>query len=128
MAGDAWTAELFRDSRGRHPVLDFLEKVSPKDREATLNRIRFVLELAKHQPVYTLGRPQIDTLEGPIKELRATDQIRILFSWEMETMTMLLLEADLKKNGKVSEGILRRARNNLAEWKVLRSSDTFGGL
>lgn len=52
-------------------MLDFLEKVSPKDRETTLNRIRIVLELAKHQPAHTIGRPQIDTLEGPIKELRA---------------------------------------------------------
>lgn len=128
MDGDAWTAELFRDERGRYPVLDFLERRSPRDRETTLNRIRVVLELAGHQAVHTIGRPQVETLEGPIKELRATNQIRILFSWEKKTKTMLLLEADLKKNGKVDEAILRRARNNLAEWKILRSSDTFGGL
>ena len=69
----------------------------------------------------------LDFLER-MSPLRATNQIRILFTWEKETMTMLLLEADLKKNGKVNEAILQRARNNLAEWKILRSSDTFGGL
>jgi len=123
VAGDTWTAELFRDRRGRFPVLDFLDGQSPVARKTTIRTIRSVLELARYQPVHTIGRPQVETLEGPIKELRPTKQIRILFSWEEEVKTMLLLEADSKKNGKLDPHAIRRARANRAEWKIARSSE-----
>jgi hypothetical protein len=128
VAGDTWTVELFRDARGRYPVADFLGKQSPQARKTTLRSIRPVLELAKYQPVHTIGRPQVETLEGPIKELRPTKQIRILFSWEEEAKVMLLLEADSKKNGKVDTRAIRRAKANLAEWKITQSSEPIEGL
>lgn len=128
MAGDAWTAELFRDRRGRYPVVDFLDRQSPGGRKVTLRTIRSILELAKYQPVHTIGRPRVETLAGPIKELRPTKQIRILFSWEEEVKTMLLLEADSKKNGKVDSHAIRRAQANLAEWKITQSSEPIEGL
>lgn len=128
MVGDTWTAELFRDRRGRFPVRDFLDGQSPAARKATLRTIRSVLELARYQPVHTIGRPQVETLKGPIKELRPTKQIRILFSWEEEVKTMLLLEADSKKNGKVDPHAIRRAQANRAEWKIARSSEPIEGL
>lgn len=123
MAGDAWTAELFRDRRGRYPVVDFLMRQSTPAQKAMVSSIRIVLELAKQQPVHTIGRPQVETLEGAIKEIRATKQIRILFAWQEEPRTMLLLEADAKKNGRVDERVIKRAQANLAEWKITKSSD-----
>lgn len=123
-----WTAELFRDRRGIHPVVEFLGRRPAGDRKATLNCIRIVLELARYQPVHTIGRPHVDTLEGRIKELRATELIRILFSWEEETKMMLLLEADLKKGGRVDARLIERAHANLIEWRATRSSDPLVGL
>lgn len=128
MAEEAWSAELFRDRRGIHPVVEFLEGRPPDERKATLNTIRIVLELTRHQPVHTIGRPQVDTLEGPIKELRATPQIRLLFSWVEDPKILLLLEADLKKGGRVGPRAIERARANLLEWRVTGSSDPLGGL
>jgi hypothetical protein len=91
--------------------------------KAMVNSIRIVLELAEYQPAHTIGRPQVETLEAPIKELRATKQIRILFAWQEGSRTMLLLEADAKKNGRVDARVIRRAQANLAEWRITRSSD-----
>lgn len=104
-------------------MVDFLMRQSTPAQKAMVNGIRIVLELARHQPVHTIGRPQVETLEGPIKELRATNQIRILFAWHEGSRTMLLLEADAKKNGRVDARVIRRAQANLAEWRITRSSD-----
>lgn len=128
MSEEAWSAEFFRDRRGIHPVVEFLEGRPPNERKATLNSIRIILELTRHQSVHTIGRPQVDTLEGPIKELRATRQIRILFSWEEDSKILLMLEADLKKGGRVDSAAIERARANLAEWRATGSSDPLGGL
>ena len=120
------TAEAFCDRRGRYPLVDFLEKQDPRDRATVLNKIRIVLEMARYQATHTIGRPLVDTLRGPIKELRPTKKIRILFSWEEDDSIMLLLEGDLKKNGTVDEAVIHRAAAYLAEWKVTKSSDPLG--
>jgi hypothetical protein len=81
------------------------------------------METVIHQPPHTIGRPLIDTLRGPIKELRATRQIRILFSWETKEHIMLLLEGARKKGGRVAKPAVERAEAYRAEWNVTKSSD-----
>lgn len=81
------------------------------------------MEMVAHQPPHTIGRPLIDTLRGQIKELRATRQIRILFSWETKERIMLLLEGIRKKGGRVDPAAVERAQAHRAEWKVTKSSD-----
>lgn len=118
-----WTAEAFRDRRGRYPVIEFLERQDPRHRATVRNKIRMVLEMTRYQATQTIGRPLVDTLRGPIKELRPTKQIRILFSWEEDDNIMLLLEGHLKKNGTVVEAAIHRAEAYLGEWKITKSSD-----
>lgn len=122
-AGATWTAHAFRDRRGRYPVVDFLEQQNPRDRALVRNKIRVLLEMLVHQPPHTIGRPLVDTLRGPIKELRATRQIRVLFSWEAEGQVMLFLEGERKKGRSIDRAVLERAEAHRAEWKMTKSSD-----
>lgn len=65
----------------------------------------------------------MDTLRAPIKELRATTQLRVLFTWEYDRQMILLLEAVKKKGGRVNEAAIQRAERNRDEWLVTRASD-----
>lgn len=69
-----------------------------------------------------LGRPLVDTLRGPVKELVVDPQVRILFSCLREEAVMVMLEATRKKNGRVDETVVARACRNHEEWLDTRRS------
>jgi hypothetical protein len=112
-----WKVAVYLDRRRRSPVEDFLDKQSPADRKKVERKLRNLRDRTRIERPETIGRPLVETLRGRIKELRATDQIRILFAWIYESRTILLLEADRKRNGKVSETVIARAKENLDEWE-----------
>jgi len=112
-----WKVGVYRDRRGRSPVEDFLRKQSPADRKKVERKLRILRDRTRDERPETIGRPLVEMLRGRIKELRATDQIRILFAWIYESRTILLLEGDRKKDGKVSEAAIVRAKENLDEWE-----------
>ena len=94
-----------------------MRKQSPADWKKVERKLRILRDRTRDERPETIGRPLVETLRGGIKELRATDQIRILFAWIYESRTILLLQADRKKDGKVSEAAIVRAKENLDEWE-----------
>ncbi len=125
---DAWTVEVFRDRRGQHPVIEFLDAQATRDVAKVQKKVRILRERTRHERPERIGRPLVDTLDAPIKELRATDQIRILFAFHYEKEMILLLEADRKKNGTVDDAAIARAKRNLDEWLATGNSDPWDDL
>jgi hypothetical protein len=80
------------------------------------------VELTGYERPETIGRPLVDTLRAPAKELRATNQIRLVFTWEYDEHVILFLDADRKKNGHVDEAVVERALRYRDEWLHSRSS------
>jgi hypothetical protein len=112
-----WKVAFYRDRRSRSPVEDFLAEQSAADRKKVERKLRILRDRTCDERPETIGRPLVETLRGRIKELRATDQIRVLFAWIYESRTILLLKADRKQGGRVSKAAIARAKENLDEWE-----------
>ncbi len=64
----------------------------------------------------------MDTIDGPVKELRVSKQIRILFTVEQAHRIFLVLEGTIKKNGQVDPEAVGRAKNYRRVWLLKRES------
>lgn len=73
-------------------------------------------------------RPLVDTIDGPLKELRVDKQIRLLFQWEEDTEWILFLEATRKKNGKIDPDVVERAKRNYQKWLKKKKAAAIGPL
>lgn len=58
----------------------------------------------------------VDTVRGPIKELRVDKQLRVLFSCEEQRGVMLMLAATRKKNGDIDPKLVQTAMESREEW------------
>lgn len=108
-----WTAALIPDRRGRYPVVEFIRSQG----DATI-RARIVAKMRHLEKIEyeDFGRPLVDTLRGPLKELRVDEQLRVVFACHVERGLLFMLDADRKKNGHVDEAVIARAEKNLARW------------
>jgi hypothetical protein len=112
-----WDVDVFGNRKGRCPVFRFIRKQGDANVRATI--IRKMEHVAKFR-FHDLGRPLVDTLDAPIKELIVDEQVRVLFACHREDGIMVMLEATRKKNGDVDPEAVRRAKENYEEWLETR--------
>ena len=111
-----WEPVFFvRGSKNECPALNYL--LSETDQAVRARIVRKIEHLA-NVGRENQRRPLIDTLDGPIKELRVDQQVRILFSWEEWNgkRLVLILEGTRKKNGSVDPKVVQNAHDNRQEW------------
>jgi len=111
------------DDRGRCPVEEFIE--SQGDAKIRAKIVKKLQMLSQCEPD-DVHRALVDTIDGPVKELRVDKQVRILFSWERESGHIVALEAERKKNGKLSDSVIQRATKNRETWLESRLGKTLG--
>lgn len=102
-------------ANGGCPFGEFLgSETDVRVRAQILTKIDYV---ARIEPV-DYGRPLIDTLEGPVKELRfgPGNSLRLLFSAEQEVDAIVFYGGERKQKGKVSEGLIEEALQLREEW------------
>ena len=63
-----WQIHFYEDHRGKSPVLDFINQLSPKDRAKINNVLRLLEEFGTN-----LGMPHARRIEGRLWELRPGD-------------------------------------------------------
>ncbi|MGH7563532.1 MAG: type II toxin-antitoxin system RelE/ParE family toxin [Gemmatimonadota bacterium] len=118
--GAEWQVRVFHDRRGRYPAFH------KKDRPflaRSFRKLEYLAEVVRFQRIENIPRELVDTIRGAVKELRVDKQIRVLFSWEHATHTILVLEAERKKNGGIDEKVIRRAIENREEWQEGGAAD-----
>ena len=100
---------------GECPFGDFIE--SEQDRKVRAQILTKIAYLSRIEPP-DYGRPLIDTLEGPIKELRfgPRNSLRLLFSTEQEAGTIVLYGGERKREGPVSAALVAEALQLHKEW------------
>lgn len=59
---------------------DFVLSQNPRDTAKIVRKMEHVAKFRRQD----LRRPMVDTVSGPIKELRVDKQLRVLFSCEQE--------------------------------------------
>lgn len=92
-----WTVEYYMDSRGKEPVVDFLDALPIEVQAKTL---RLIDLLANHGVL--LKEPYTRQIRGKLRELRITDrlgEIRILY-FAFADRRLVLLHGFVKKTRK----------------------------
>ena len=94
------------------PAMEFIHGVRDRKRQALMmRRLQFLLELTQAQAPDEVRRPHVGLVDGAIKEYRhlGDRQLRILFSWEREGNTVLLLNGTRKKTKALDSTVIERA-------------------
>lgn len=104
--------ELALDGRGFCPVRDFVLSQNPREAAKLVRKMEHLAKFRRQD----LGRPMVDTISGPIKELRVDKQLRVLFSCEQDRGVMLMLAATRKKNGGIDSRLIQAAVQDREEW------------
>lgn len=83
-------------------------------RALILNKVAY---LARVRPE-DYSRPLIDTLEGPIKEIRfgPNNSLRLLFSLEQDVGAIVVYGGERKKKGPVSQSLIEEAQELREIW------------
>ena len=118
MTGDTsgpFRLALANARNGDCPFHDFLR--SETDRKVQARIVAKIEYLSKLDPE-DYGRPLIDTLDGPIKEMRfgPRKQLRVLFSCERGRRLLLLYGGERKTTSAVSPGLIQEAKNLRQAW------------
>ena len=100
------------DGKGFCPVRDFVRSQSPPDAAKIVRKMEHVANYRRQE----LRRPMVDTVWGPIKELRVDKQLRVLFSCEDDRGVMLMLAATRKKNGDIDPRVVQATVERRDEW------------
>ena len=118
MTGDTpgpFRLALANARNGACPFYDFLR--SKTDRKVQARIVAKVKYLSKLDPE-DYRRPLIDTLDGPVKEMRfgPRNQLRLLFSCERGKRLLLLYGGERKTTSKVSPGLIQEAKDLRQAW------------
>jgi phage-related protein len=92
-----WVVEFYRDSKGREPVVDFIDSL-PVDAQA--KALRLIDLLARYGVL--LKEPYTKQIKGKLRELRIIDKVgkvRILY-FTYTGKRFILLHGFVKKSGK----------------------------
>jgi len=109
------TSELYSIEPNNCPIKDFIDDQG--DAKVRARIVRKIEHLEKLDPMQ-YSRPLVDTVEGPIKELRVDQQIRVLFSVERspDKVTVVCYNAERKKNGRISPALIEQAKEYRQDW------------
>lgn len=108
--------DVFVDDGGDCEVLDFLRDVMRRDRKAFAKCEARLKALAAGD--IPMRRPYVDTVRGPIKELRI-DQGRVhyRFLFARQTVNSYVILAAVTKEGVLPEDAIQRAETRFEKWK-----------
>ena len=106
---------LAKAPNGDCPFKDFLQ--SETDRKVQARIAAKIEYLSKLDPE-DYRRPLIDTLDGPVKEMRfgPKKQLRLLFSCERGERLLLLYGGERKTTSAVSGGLIQEAKDLRQAW------------
>ena len=125
MPKQAWTVELSCDEQGDVPVMEFTVKQrNPKIQAKIIKKMEYLRSQAESLGAENVGRPLVDTIDGDIKELRVDKQVRLLFSWQHDEGVILMLDGERKKNGKIDQALVERAKRSRQHWIKSKSVRT----
>jgi phage-related protein len=79
-----WQIHFYEDHRGKSPVLEFINKLSPKDRAKVNNMLRLLEEFGDN-----LGMPHSRRIEDRLWELRPGDN-RLFYCLLVENKFIIL--------------------------------------
>jgi len=103
-----WQIHFYEDHRGKSPVLDFLNSLSPKDRAKANNVFRLLEEFGTR-----LGMPHARRIEGRLWELRPGDN-RLFYCLYTERK-FVILHSFRKQSMKTPEKEIATALRRIKE-------------
>ena len=107
-----WQIRFYIDHRQKEVVLDFINRLSPKERAKVFNTLRLLQEFGPQ-----LGMPHVRRIQGRLWELRPGDNRLFYFLYVNETFVILhgFRKQSQKTPEKEIETALRRMREILEE-------------
>jgi phage-related protein len=103
-----WQIHFYEDHRGKSPVLDFIDSLSPIDKAKVNNILRLLEEFGTN-----LGMPHARRLEGRLWELRPGDN-RLFYCLYME-QKFVILHCFRKQTMKTQEKEIATALRRMKE-------------
>jgi phage-related protein len=103
-----WRIHFYEDRRGKSPVLDFINSLSPKDKAKVNNLLRLLEEFGTN-----LGLPHARRIEGRLWELRPGDN-RLFYCLYME-QKFVILHGFRKQSMKTPEKEIATALRRMKE-------------
>jgi phage-related protein len=103
-----WRIHFYEDRRGKSPVLDFINSLSPKDKAKVNNLLRLLEEFGTN-----LGLPHARRIEGRLWELRPGDN-RLFYCLYME-QKFVILHGFRKQSMKTPEKEIATALRRIKE-------------
>jgi phage-related protein len=103
-----WQIHFYEDHRGKSPVLDFIDSLSPIDKAKVNNILRLLEEFGTN-----LGMPHARRLEGRLWELRPGDN-RLFYCLYME-QKFVILHCFRKQSMKTPEKEIATALRRMKE-------------
>lgn len=105
-----YKTKFYRDNRnGKSPVLEYIEKLKPKERMKILKYIEFLRENKGY-----LDEPYSKHIKGKIRELRVdfSHKRHRIFYFTFVKRTIILLHAFLKKTAKTPLCEIKKSEEN----------------
>ncbi len=103
-----WQIHFYEDRRGKSPVLEFINSLSPKDRAKVNNIFRLLEEFGTN-----LGMPHARRIEGQLWELRPGDN-RLFYFLYLERK-FVILQGFRKQSMKTPEKEIATALRGMKE-------------
>jgi phage-related protein len=103
-----WQIRFYEDRRGRSALLDFINRLPPRDRAKVFNTLRLLQEFGTD-----LGLPHARRIEGRLWELRPGDNRLLYFLYVNETF--VVLNGFRKQSMKTPESVIDTARRRMQE-------------
>ena len=103
-----WRIHFYEDRRGKSPVLDFINSLSPKDKAKVNNLLRLLEEFGTN-----LDMPHARRIEGRLWELRPGDN-RLFYCLYME-QKFVILHGFRKQSMKTPEKEIASALRRMKE-------------
>lgn len=114
---------LAKNEKGGVPFIDFLESESHWPlRAKMMAKVGMVAQMSREEH----SRPLIDTVDGPIKEIRLPDdQLRTMFTLDDGSGVMLVCCGERKPGDAVSPEIIEEAHELRSAWLAGRETVGF---
>jgi len=109
-----WIIEFYRDSKGKEPVVEFLDSL-PINTRAKMVRL---IDLLSKKGVL-LKEPYTKKVKGKIREIRAKDKegaVRVLYFSFTGKKFILLLHGLIKKTNKTPKGDIEIAEKRMNDF------------
>ena len=114
---------FYKDRRGKRPVADYIKGLAEKkgkDSRIKLEKINDYLQALQEGGTH-IGEPYVKHLDGEIWELRPLRDRILYAAWDGQSF--ILLHHFIKKTQKTPPQEIRRARQNLTDYRERDEDD-----